>query len=418
MTWCRRPRGSGRRRWSPTAAWSTTSASPGGAPWWPCATPPPPPPPRRWRSPSTSSACCSPRTSGREPGLVSSGRGRPAGPARAATAAVTVTTAGVLPAYLVGVLWVQVRADLGVGPSLLGVLVAAFFATSAVSALSAGTLVRKLGTVRVVRLSGLTAALTMLVVALAARDTAVLVAALVVAGWGNGIGQPASNDLIARSVSAGRQGLAYGLKQAAIPLSTLLAGVAVPLVAIPLGWRTGRGPGIAMDSFADAAAVAGGIPPGTAGVLAAVASGVGALARVLVGWLADRVRTRWLLVVAAQMSVGGLSYALLGTGVEALIVVGAVVGYCTGWAWAGLSTYAVTRMHHGMAAQATSITQGGMGLGAAAGPLAFGGLLSVSSYAVAWTATAALAVVAGLVVVLGRHLLLRERPALVAAHPQ
>jgi MFS family permease len=389
---------------------------------------------------------------------VSSGRGRPAGPGRAATAAVTVTTAGVLPAYLVGVLWVQVRADLGVGPSLLGVLVAAFFATSAVSALSAGTLVRKLGTVRVVRLSGLTAAL------------AVLVAALVVAGWGNGIGQPASNDLIARSVSAGRQGLAYGLKQAAIPLSTLLAGVAVPLIAIPLGWRTafglgavlallvvlsvpgprrlgsagsssppseaagpfrraplyvlaaglalGAGTGNALGSFVVSTAVAGGIAPGTAGVLAAVASGVGALARVLVGWLADRVRTRWLLVVAAQMSVGGLSYALLGTGVEALIAVGAVVGYCTGWAWAGLSTYSVTRMHHGMAAQATSITQGGMGLGAAAGPLAFGGLLSVSSYAVAWTATAALAVVAGLVVVLGRHLLLRERPALVAAHRQ
>ena len=42
----------------------------------------------------------------------------------------------------------------------------------------------------------------------------------------------------------------------------------------------------------------------------------------------------------------------------------------------------------------------------------------MSSYAVAWTATAALAVVAGLVVVLGRHLLLRERPALVAAHRQ
>jgi MFS family permease len=401
---------------------------------------------------------------------VSRGRGRPAGPGRAATAAVTVTTAGVLPAYLVGVLWVQVRADLGVGPSLLGVLVAAFFATSAVSALSAGTLVRKLGTVRVVRLSGLTAALTMLVIALAARDTAVLVAALVVAGWGNGIGQPASNDLIARSVSAGRQGLAYGLKQAAIPLSTLLAGVAVPLIAIPLGWRTafglgavlallvvlsvpgprrlgsagsssppseaagpfrraplyvlaaglalGAGTGNALGSFVVSTAVAGGIAPGTAGVLAAVASGVGALARVLVGWLADRVRTRWLLVVAAQMSVGGLSYALLGTGVEALIAVGAVVGYCTGWAWAGLSTYSVTRMHHGMAAQATSITQGGMGLGAAAGPLAFGGLLSVSSYAVAWTATAALAVVAGLVVVLGRHLLLRERPALVAAHRQ
>ncbi|SET20977.1 MFS transporter [Geodermatophilus poikilotrophus] len=395
-------------------------------------------------------------------------RERPAGSARAATAAVTVTTAGVLPAYLVGVLWVQLSADLGVGPSLLGLLVAAFFATSAVSALFAGTLVRRLGGIRVVRLSGLTAALAMLGVAVVARDTAVLVAALVVAGWGNGVGQPASNDLIARSVPADRQGLAYGLKQAAIPLSTLLAGVAIPLVAIPLGWRTafglgavlallvvlsvpgarrmgsagasappseaagpfrrgplyvlaaglalGAGTGNALGSFFVSTAVAGGIAPATAGVLAAVASGLGALARVVAGWLADRVRTRWLLVVAAQMSLGGLSYALLGTGVEALIAVGAVVGYCTGWAWAGLSTYAITRMHHGMAAQATSITQGGMGLGAALGPLAFGAVVSAGSYAVAWTATAALAVVGGLVVVLARHLLLRDRPALVAAH--
>ncbi|WNV74193.1 MFS transporter [Geodermatophilus sp. DSM 44513] len=399
---------------------------------------------------------------------MSARRERPVGTARAATAAVTVTTAGVLPAYLVGVLWVQVSADLDVGPSLLGLLVAAFFGTSAVSALSAGTLVRRLGTVVVVRLASGTAAAAMLLVALATPDVGVVVAALVLAGWGNGIGQPASNDLIACSVSSGRQGLAYGLKQAAIPLSTLLAGVAVPLVAIPLGWRTafglgaglallvalsvpsarrlgtagsssapseaagpfrraplyvltvglmlGAATGNALGAFSVSTAVAGGIDPATAGVLAAVASGVGAVARVVVGWLADRIRTRWLLVVAAQMSLGGLSYALLGTGVEALIVVGAVLGYCTGWAWAGLSTYAVTRMHHGMAARATSITQGGMGLGAALGPLAFGAVVSAGSYTLAWSATAALAVLGGLVIVLGRRLLLRERPALVAAH--
>ena len=58
-----------------------------------------------------------------------------------------------------------------------------------------------------------------------------------VAGWGNGVGQPASNDLIARAVSSTRHGLAYGTKQAAIPLATMVAGIAVPVVAIPLGWR-------------------------------------------------------------------------------------------------------------------------------------------------------------------------------------
>jgi MFS family permease len=75
-------------------------------------------------------------------------------------------------------------------------------------------------------------------------------------------------------------------------------------------------------------------------------------------------------------------------------------------------------MHPGRAAQATSITQGGVGLGAALGPLAFGAVVSAASYTVAWTATAALAVLGGLVCLVGRRMLLRERPALVAAHRQ
>jgi MFS family permease len=177
----------------------------------------------------------------------------------------------------------------------------------------------------------------------------------------------------------------------------------------------GAATGNALGSFFVATAVAGGIAPATAGVLAAVASGAGATARIVMGWLADRVRARWLLVVAAQMAIGGLSYALLGTGTEALIAAGAVIGYCTGWAWAGLSTYSVARMHPGMAARATSITQGGMGAGAALGPLVFGLVVSAGSYAVAWYGTAAVSVVAGAVIVQGRRMLMRDRPGLVAA---
>ena len=391
---------------------------------------------------------------------------RPAGSRSAAAAAVAVTTAGVLPVYLIGVLWVQVRADLGFGTSLLGILVSCFFATSAVSAFTAGMVVRRFGTSPVVRLSALVGAASMLVIALAAQYTVVLVAALVVGGWGNGIGQPASNDLIARAVSADRHGLAYGTKQAAIPLSTMIAGVAVPVVAIPLGWRPafaiaaglallvllivpsgarlpppgssrpseaagpfrrpplvvlavglalGAATGNALGSFFVATAVDSGIAPATAGVLAAVASGVGAASRILMGWLADRVRARWLVVVATQMALGGLSYALLSTGVELLIAAGAVLGYCTGWAWAGLVTYSVARMHPGMTARATSITQGGIGAGAALGPFLFGLVASATSYSVAWYGTAAMSAVAGAVVLQGRRMLMRERPELVAA---
>ena len=396
-------------------------------------------------------------------------RNLPASGRAAAFAAVAVTTVGVLPVYMVGVLWVQLRADLGFGTSLLGVLVACFFATSGVSALTAGLVVRRFGTSPVVRLSALVGAVSMLVIGVAAQYTVVLIGALVLAGWGNGIGQPASNDLIARAVAANRHGLAYGTKQAAIPLSTMIAGVAVPLIAIPLGWRPafaigavlallvmltvpggarlrppgsaepseaagpfrraplfvlaaglllGAATGNALGSFFVATAVDGGIAPATAGVLAAVASGIGAAARIAMGWLADRVRAKWLLVVATQMGIGGLSYALLGTGVEVLIAAGAVIGYCTGWAWAGLSTYSVARMHPGMAARATSITQGGMGAGAALGPFVFGLVVSASDYSVAWFGTAAMSVVAGAVIVQGRRMLMRERPGLVAAQQQ
>jgi MFS family permease len=396
-------------------------------------------------------------------------RDRPASSLSAGAAAVSVTTVGVLPVYMVGVLWVQIREDLGFGVSLLGTLVACFFFTSGLASFTAGMVVRRFGTSPVVRLSAVISAASMLVIALAAQHTVALIAALVVAGWGNGVGQPASNDLIARAVSSTRHGLAFGTKQAAIPLSTMIAGIAVPVVAIPLGWRPafaigaglallvvltvpggrrlpppgtatpseaagpfrrapllvlsagvmlGAGSGNALGSFFVATAVDGGISPATAGVLAAVASGIGAASRITFGWLADKVRTKWLNVVAAQMVLGGFAYALLGTGVEELIAAGAVIGYCTGWAWAGLSTFAVARMHPGMAARATSITQGGMGAGAALGPLLFGLVASATSYSVAWYANAGIALLAGVVVVQGRRMLMRERPGLVAAQLQ
>jgi MFS family permease len=398
---------------------------------------------------------------------VSAAPRRPATSRSVATAAVTVTTVGVLPVYLVGVLSVQVRADLGFGPAALGLLAAGFFGTSALASFGAGPLARRLGSSAVVRAAALTSALSMLLIAGLVRDLALLAAALVLGGCANGLGQPASNALISSAVSERRQGLAFGLKQAAIPLSTMIGGLAVPLVAIPLGWRWAfvlagaagvvvalsvpggaavgagvprqpsvaagpfrRGPllvlstglmlaagsGNAMGAFLVLSTVSSGVDPGRAGLLAATASLGGAATRVLVGWLADRAQARWLLVVAGQMAVGALGYALLATGRPLLMAAGALVAYCSGWAWAGLATYAVSRMHHGRTAQATGYTQAGLGLGSALGPLAFGATAAATSYGTAWYATAVLSLVASLVCVLGRHLLLRDRPALVEAH--
>ena len=67
-----------------------------------------------------------------------------------------------------------------------------------------------------------------LVLAATARLVRHLVVPIAVAGSANALCQPAANLLIARAVPAHRQGLAFAVKQSAIPMSTLLAGVAVP----------------------------------------------------------------------------------------------------------------------------------------------------------------------------------------------
>lgn len=391
---------------------------------------------------------------------------RPATSRSVATSAVTVTTVAVLPVYLVGVLSVQLRDDLRFGPAALGLLAAGFFGTSAAASFVAGDVTRRVGSPTVMRAGASASALSMFLIAGLARDLPALAAALVLGGLANGLGQPASNALIASAVSERRQGLAFGAKQAAIPMSTLLGGLAVPLVAIPYGWRwafalagglavlaalavpaapsesasaahrpsVAAGPfrpgpllvlstgillaacsGNALGAFFVASTVASGVEPGDAGLLAALASLGGVTTRVLLGWLADRAQARWLLVVAAQMAVGAVGYALLATGRPLLMAVGGLIGYCSGWAWAGLATYAVARMHHGMTARATGYTHAGLGLGSALGPLAFGPAVDATSYETAWQATAAVTLLASLVVVLGRHLLLKERPALVEA---
>ena len=80
------------------------------------------------------------------------------------------------------------------------------------------------------------AASLLLGVALLARSWSGLVACLVLGGLANAVSHPAANLAGAGGPCRG-QGLSFGIKQAAIPVATLLAGLAVPTIAVTLGWR-------------------------------------------------------------------------------------------------------------------------------------------------------------------------------------
>ena len=319
-----------------------------------------------------------------------------------------------LPGFLVGALALQIRGDLDVSVEAVAAGVTVFFLAGAFGAGPGGRLAERLGA------AGGDAGLR-------ARDRRlpgrrgrrwpsrwrVLLALLAVAGLANAVNQPAINLFMAEQVPLDRQGLAFGIKQSAIPGAILVSGLALPLLALPLGWRAtfalcalgplggGRGPqpqraapasaggaraarpapsrellfiavGAALASagpnalgtYLVASAVDAGIAEGTAGLLAALGSAVSLAVRVALGVRADRRRDYGYGVVVLLLAGGAAGFLLLTFDVPAPFVIGALVAFAFGWGWPGLFNLAVVQSHRDAPGAATGVTQTGIYVGA------------------------------------------------------
>ena len=381
-------------------------------------------------------------------------------PLRAATGALTTTIACSVPVFLVGGLAVQIGDELRFSPAGLGLAVSAYFGASALASVPAGALVERYGSTAIARAGIGLAAASLLTIAVAARSLWSLIAILALGAAANAMGQLASNTSLSRHVPVRRQGLSFGVKQAAIPVSTLLAGAAVPVVALTLGWRwafvfaavgavaalllvpaehepAGRtaakgsdrataalvviGIGAtlaaaaanALGTFLVDSAVARGFAPGPAGLALTLGSAVCIAARVGGGWLADRLPDRQIGVIAGMLAVGAAGLALLSLPSTATLIAGVVLGFGLGWAWPGLMNFAVVRLHPQAPAAATSITQTGVYAGGCIGPLSLGAVASAAGYPAMWTVAAIAMLGAALAMVLGSRMLRRhvDRPA-------
>lgn len=373
----------------------------------------------------------------------------------AAVGAVATTTASVIPVFLVGGLAVQIDHELGFSPAGLGAVVALYFAAGALCSVPAGWLVERYGDKLTSRAGVLLSAASMLAIAGLARSYLSLLLIMMIGAVGNSLGQLSSNLSLARQVPKHRQGLSFGVKQSAIPLATLLAGAAIPTVALTVGWRWAfvviavlallilplapRGPRPTMRSkgnsdpraeratgplivlafgatlaagsasalgiFLVSSSVAQGIGAGTAGLVLTAGSMVGVTARIGNGWLADRRGGRHIQVVAATLGVGAGGLALLSLPGMWTLLVGTVLGFGLGWSWTGVLNFAVVRLNPLAPAAATSITQAGVYCGGCAGPLVFG-VLAAHSYPLAWLVSAGAMVVATIIMLVGRRLLM------------
>ncbi|CAN5197395.1 N/A [soil metagenome] len=375
--------------------------------------------------------------------------------------AVSVATCGVIPAFLTGGMAVQIRDELDFGEGSLGLAIAVFFASSSLASFVSGRVVERVGYSLGMRVAVLVSAASLLSVAALAGSWAVLVSCLALGGLANAISHPATHLFLARRVSQGRQGLAFGVKQAALPTATLLAGLAVPSLATTVGWRwafvvsaalalvvsllvpkedpdagphrpkdkvarTGDarlGPllllalGMALGSaaanplgaFVVESSVAAGIEVGAAGLLLALGSAVGIGVRVLLGWFTDRREGGSLNLVAGMMALGTLGFLLLAGGAGWVLVIGVVLAFGAGWGWPGLFNFAVVKTSPGAPAAATGVTQTGASGGAAVGPLVFGLVVEGSSFDTAWLVSGALVFLASVAILAGRRMLLRDR---------
>ena len=164
-----------------------------------------------------------------EPGAP--GVGRPAALGIAAGAAT------VLPGFLVGALALQIRSDLDVGVAAVASGVTVFFAAGAVGAGPGGRLAERMGALRSMRTCVVATSVCLLLIAVLPSSLALLLALLAVAGVANAVCQPAINLFMADQVRLDRQGIAFGIKQAAVPAAVLVSGLALPALALPLGWR-------------------------------------------------------------------------------------------------------------------------------------------------------------------------------------
>jgi MFS family permease len=371
--------------------------------------------------------------------------------------AIVVATCGVLPVSLTGGLAVQIRTELGFGSAALGIAVSLFFTTQALSSAPFGRIVERIGSRRGMQAASLGSAAALLCIALFASSRNSLFGFLVLGGLANAVAQVAANLALARGVRTERQGLAFGMKQAAIPTAILLSGLAVPLVGTTIGWRwaftgcalgafaivctvpkttegqvrhrtnehsgdmrpmplillalgigLGSAAAVPLGAFTVESGVAAGLQVGFAGFLLAAGGVVGIVARLALGWLADRRSAGHLRIVATMLIAGTAGFVLLATGVSWLFVIGTLLAFGAGWGWHGLFNFAVVKYNPNTPAAATGITQTGAAAGSAVGPFLFGVIAESTSYGIAWLSAGAAALVAVVAILAGRWMLIRH----------
>lgn len=351
------------------------------------------------------------------------------------------TMCSAFPVFLTGALGVQLRDEVGLSATEIGLSMGASFTVAALLSAPMGRLAERLGPRRGFRTGLITSLVSMLALAAFARSFWQFALLLGLAGTGNALNQPSANLMLVTHIDAERLGFALATKQSGMPAAALLGGASVPAIALTVGWewayvagatiacaaivgfprdrgdrsvrntsttasgakrsaRPDLGLGLlvlyatvgmlgatsagAMVGFITSGAEASGLDPGLAGLVLSLGSLVGIVSRLAQGWQVDRFgilpiqRLTWL------FGLGGLGVLLLAVDVPLTYVIAPIPAFAFGWAWPGLFNLSVVRNNPSAPAAATGISQIGVFVGAALGPALGGVIIDNGSYRLLW----------------------------------
>jgi MFS family permease len=376
------------------------------------------------------------------------------------------------PVFLTGALGVQLRDDIGMTATHVGLSMGSSFGVAAVLSAPMGRVVERLGPRRGFRVGLTTSAVAMLAVALLARNVWQFCLLLGIAGAGNALNQPSANLMLTTHIDAQRMGFALAAKQSGMPTAALLGGVAVPAVALTVGWQwayvagalvavaamlgfppdrgdrsarntranatgdrqsarpdlgmallvlyalvglLGAASAGTMVGFITSGAEASGLGPGAAGLVLSLGSLVGVASRLIQGWQVDRWGVLPIQRLVWLYGLGGLGMLVLAVDMPITYVLAPIPAFAFGWAWPGLFNLSVLRNNPSAPAAATGISQVGVFIGAALGPTLGGVIIDNGSYRLLWLFGASTLLLGSMLATVLRRQIRRNREKMALA---
>lgn len=356
-------------------------------------------------------------------------------------AAVFATVPTVLPGFLVGALSVQISEEFVVSEATYGWGLGGFFLSATLGSMLFGGVAQRVGPRRQVVGSLVVSVVAQLAIAGLASSFWSFVGALSIAGLANSANQSAINLLLS-TAKLPRLGLAIALKQSGMPAASLFGGLAVPVVALTIGWRwayvfgavaaaaaainilwvveplgrtdkrvvpepltprsvlTVAGVGLGCMAFAAGAlnawivssGVASGVSEARAGLLLSLGAGFGIAVRLGIGIRIDHLVARPFTLAAIFSGVGAVGIGLLAIASPVVAVLATILAFGAGWVWPVFTNFGIVSVNREAAAAATGVTQTGVYIGVCGGPLLSGVLIEAAGYTTMWLITAAVMV--------------------------